>query len=102
MNDTALQKTELNKILAIVSDYAVLDGSKTAVLNTRPSCVLAEVKTRLNATEEAKELLFEKGISKIEYFPPFDDEIERAKKRLKANVNFELTMELLFLTLKEN
>ena len=81
MNDTALQKTELNKILAIVSDYAVLDGSKTAVLNTRPSCVLAEVKTRLNATEEAKELLFEKGISKIEYFPPFDDEIERAKKR---------------------
>ncbi len=27
---------------------------------------------------------------------------ERAKSRLKANVNFELTMELLFLTIKEN
>ena len=28
--------------------------------------------------------------------------IEKAKARLKANVNFELTMELLFLTIKEN
>lgn len=28
--------------------------------------------------------------------------LEKAKARLKANVNFELTMELLFLTIKEN
>ena len=28
--------------------------------------------------------------------------IEKAKARLKANVNFELTMELLLLTIKEN
>ena len=28
--------------------------------------------------------------------------IENAKARLKANVNFELTMELLLLTIKEN
>ncbi len=28
--------------------------------------------------------------------------IETAKKRLQANVNFELTMELLFLTIREN
>lgn len=27
---------------------------------------------------------------------------EKAKSRLKANVNFELVMELLFLTIKEN
>ena len=30
------------------------------------------------------------------------ESLEKAKVRLKANVNFELTMELLFLTIKEN
>lgn len=30
------------------------------------------------------------------------ESLEKAKTRLKANVNFELTMELLFLTIKEN
>ena len=30
------------------------------------------------------------------------ESLEKAKARLKANVNFELTMELLFLTIKEN
>ena len=30
------------------------------------------------------------------------DALEKAKSRLKANVNFELTMELLLLTIKEN
>ena len=30
------------------------------------------------------------------------DGIEKAKARMKANVNFELTMELLLLTIKEN
>ena len=30
------------------------------------------------------------------------DGIEKAKSRIKANVNFELTMELLLLTIKEN
>ena len=28
--------------------------------------------------------------------------LDKAKMRLKANVNFELVMELLFLTMKEN
>ena len=30
------------------------------------------------------------------------ESLEKAKTRLKANVNFELAMELLFLTIKEN
>ena len=30
------------------------------------------------------------------------DSIEKAKTRLKANVNFDLVMELLLLTIKEN
>ena len=30
------------------------------------------------------------------------DALEKSKQRLNANVNFELTMELLLLTIKEN
>ena len=30
------------------------------------------------------------------------DSLEKAKARIKANVNLELTLELLFLTIKEN
>ena len=30
------------------------------------------------------------------------ESLEKAKTRLKANVNFDLVMELLFLTIKEN
>lgn len=30
------------------------------------------------------------------------ESLEKAKARLKANVNFDLVMELLFLTIKEN
>ena len=30
------------------------------------------------------------------------DGLQKAKERLNANVNFDLTMELLFLTIKEN
>lgn len=45
--------------------------------------------------EQAKTSSYE-GIEKIL------EGLEKAKTRLKANVNFELTMELLFLTIKEN
>lgn len=45
--------------------------------------------------EQAKTSSYE-GIEKIL------EALEKAKTRLKANVNFELTMELLFLTIKEN
>ncbi|MBO5412523.1 MAG: endonuclease MutS2 [Clostridia bacterium] len=80
MNQRAIEKTELNKILALTAEYAVLDGSKTRLRETRPSAVVAEVKKRLNTTEEGVKLLFTHGISKVEYFPPFSDELGRAKK----------------------
>lgn len=81
MNETAIQKTELNKILALAASYAVLDESKTRLMQTRPALALAQAKLRLDETDEAMALLFSYGIAKVEYFPPFDDEIERAKKR---------------------
>lgn len=81
MNETAIQKTELNKILALAASYAVLDESKIKLMQTRPAQTLGEAKMRLDETDEAMALLFSYGIAKVEYFSPFDDEIERAKKR---------------------
>ncbi|MBO5239937.1 MAG: endonuclease MutS2 [Clostridia bacterium] len=80
MNARAIEKTELNKILTAVAAYATLDHSKTRLEETQPTPVLLEAKKRLKTTEECLALLFSHGVSKIEYFPPFADEIERAKK----------------------
>ncbi len=80
MNQRAIEKTELNKILALVSGFAVLEGTKEALKKSQPSSKVEEVNERLCVTEEAIALLFTYGISKIEYFSPFADELERAKK----------------------
>ena len=80
MDQRAIEKTELNKILALVAEYATLEGGKMLLTDTQPSTVVSETRKRLKTTEEALALLFSYGVSKVEYFPPFTDEIERAKK----------------------
>lgn len=80
MNAHAIEKTELNKILSSVATFAVLDGAKKRLQITIPVSGVIEVKRRLSITQESLELLFTHGVSQIEYFPTFDDEIVRAKK----------------------
>ncbi len=80
MNQHAIEKTELNKILAIASQYATLEGGKARLLGTHPTAEATEAKRRLKETEECIALLFRYGISKIESFPAFSDELTRAKK----------------------
>ena len=80
MNQKAIEKTELNKILSLVSEYAVLDGGKEKIKTAEPTSALLEVKKKLSLTGEATELLFRHGVSKIERFESFNDEIKRAKK----------------------
>ena len=80
MNRKAIEKTELNKILALVSDYAVLDDTKEYLKNLEPITEISSVKKSLDLTEEATELLFHHGVGKIEYFPVFSDELKRARK----------------------
>ncbi len=80
MNQKAIEKTELNKILSLVADFATLDGSKLKLMQTQPVSALTEVKKGLKITEECTKLLFDHGVSKVEYFPPFEDEIQRAQK----------------------
>ena len=80
MNQRAIEKTELNKILALAADYAVTEGAKEKLSYMQPVSNLFEVKNQLKKTEEGIALLFSHGIAKIEYFPPFLDEIERSGK----------------------
>ena len=80
MNQWAIEKTELNKILSLASEYAVLEGGKQRLQVLEPISDLKEAKRRLNTTEECLTLLFTHGISKIESFPSFSDELGRAKK----------------------
>ena len=80
MNQKAIEKTELNKILSLAAEYAVLEKSKEKLSQTHPTPNIGEAKKRLKQTEESKDLLFLHGITKIEYFPPFFDEIQRSKK----------------------
>ena len=80
MNAKAIESTELNKILALVSNFAVLDGGKLRVQNTTPCNLLSETRKRLKRTEECVELLFTHGVSTVEYYSPFDDELVRAQK----------------------
>ena len=80
MNHSAIEKTELNKILSIASGYCTLESSARRLAETQPSSDLTSVKKSLALTGECVKLLFEHGVSKIEYFPPFTDELQRAKK----------------------
>ena len=80
MNAKAIESTELNKILSLVSNFAVLDGGKLRVQNTTPCNLLSETRKRLKRTEECVELLFTHGVSTVEYYSPFDDELVRAQK----------------------
>ena len=41
MNQRAIEKTELNKILSLVAEYAVLEGSKNMLEEMEPACELS-------------------------------------------------------------
>lgn len=80
MNEQAKEKTELNKILRLVSEYAVLNGAKEKIKNFQPQTNVSSARRGLALTEECLALLFRHGVSKIEAFPELSDELERAQK----------------------
>ncbi len=80
MNERAIEKTELNKILSLVAEYATLDGSKEKLKNAEPLAEVGQTLSLLQRTEECITLLFQHGVCKVEFFAPFTDELERAKK----------------------
>ncbi|MDE5667697.1 MAG: hypothetical protein K2I29_05600, partial [Clostridia bacterium] len=71
---------ELNKILASVAEYAALEKSKALILAREPSTDLAEVRRRLDITEECDKLLYVYGAGKVEAFPDVEEVLGRAMK----------------------
>ena len=75
-----IKRLELDKILASVSEYAVLDGGKRNIRNCAPSTDLNDVRGLLARTAECDKLLYQYGVRKIEYFGELNDLITRAQK----------------------
>ncbi len=80
MENAILKKLELNKVLASVASYAVLDETKDKICAMQPSTDLQEVAAMQELTAEADAALFRYGVGRIECFPPQRDELDRAQK----------------------
>ena len=76
----SIERLELDKILCSVSEYAVLDGGKSAIKHRVPSSDLTEVRALLSCTAECDTLLYRYGAGKIEYFGEVEDILIRAEK----------------------
>ena len=80
MDDLIVKKLELNKVLGNVARYAVLAQTKEALLATQPCRDLQEALALQQLTAEADAALFRHGVGRIEFFPPLNDELNRAQK----------------------
>ena len=104
-----ISEMELNEIVAAVKNISVYKLEITDYLDI----IMIWYRDVLlyKATKEIDKVVFKDQLQSIkeqarkssyEGIENILDAIEKAKARLKANVNFELTMELLLLTIKEN
>ncbi len=80
MDNKVIEKLELNKILSQVSSFAVLAMTKQRILCEQPAAEGRGAQSRLDLTTEGDAALFRRGIGRVEEFPPFGDEPERAAK----------------------
>ena len=80
MEEIVIKKLELNKVLASVASFAALEQTKRQIASLQPCDTLAEAEALQRLTAEADAALFRYGAGRIEAFPPFHDELERAQK----------------------
>ncbi len=80
ISSKTLKAIEYDKILAILSNSAVLERTKNEILTFLPLTNLSDCKALLNRTEEAYRLLYEYNLSKIYYASEIDDELNRVDK----------------------
>lgn len=104
-----INEMELNEIVAAVKNISVYKLEITDYLDI----IMIWYRDVLlyKATKEIDEVVFKDQLQSIkeqarkssyEGIELILESLEKAKARLKANVNFDLVMELLFLTIKEN
>lgn len=75
-----LKTLEYDKVLNLVSQYAVLKGTKQRLVSCTPFTNINEVNVALSKTGEAYKLLFDYGVSGVDFFDEPSDEIEKAAK----------------------
>lgn len=105
-NVTKMDLGEIGAVVKAISDYKVDIQDYLDILAVWYRDVLY-----FKATKDVNGLIFKDQIRDIrerashcsyEGVEQIMESLRKAKDRLNANVNFELTMELLFLTIKEN
>ncbi len=80
MTNRTLKTLEYDKVMNLVSGYAILKGTKQRLVCATPFSDENSVLLALSKTEEAYKLLFDYGVSGVEFFDEPSDEIERAEK----------------------
>lgn len=86
ISEKTLKSLEFDKILKIVSGYAVLDSSKAAIKNLKPTSDKREVTYLLKSTEEAFKLLYKYSLERVPYCVSVVNAVSRAEKGATLNM----------------
>lgn len=75
--EKTIKSIEFDKILNILSGYAVLDKTKEEIKSFAPLTDLVSAQFLLKKTEEAYKLLFDHGVNGVYYFADVSEELKR-------------------------
>ena len=78
ISEKTLKSLEFDKIISILSKYAVLDRTKSLLSDFSPVSDFKKATELLDKTEEAYSLLYNHGVSGVFYFADISDELKRA------------------------
>lgn len=76
---------EFNKVLSIVSNYAVSDIGKERILNIVPVDDFCQANKEIDLTFEAFRVLYEKSVDPINYFDDIEPLVQKAKINAMLN-----------------
>ena len=97
---------EIIEAVKIIKDYKLeIDDYLDLILVWYRDILLFKATSDVNGVifkEQVNDIMRAAEVSSYEGIKKVMDALDKAKVRLHANVNFDLTMELLFLTIKEN
>ena len=77
VSEKTLKSLEFDKILSNLSQYAVLDRTKSHINCFSPVSDFKEVSLLLDKTQEAYSLIYNHGVSGVFYFGDISDELQR-------------------------
>ena len=79
--DKTFTTIEYDKINAIISEYAVLENSKMALINARPAEDIKSCRLLLDKTEEAYLYKYKYSLPGIYFFDDISEELSRVDKK---------------------